>query len=873
MVRDELVGLKNDKYLITGFPLTVKQALLFEANFGEIHSIIYIDISLEAIKERMQDEKDESIEQKMNDYKTDISPLLEYYEVLGKVRRVNGDPSPPDVYKEFVEASLPQLFFFIGPRCSGKTTICKFLAERTNMTFIDFKVFLNKKRFATIRNDPEGITKELIKYLHTIKASRVIIEGFPESSKQLLCFILNGIKPRGCVFLRASESSCLTFSTKKTTKCDVSSAILCKLIKEFYKEAKEMVEILKKHECLIELTNSQETSIELLLEIAANKFDPEVILMRSDESNKESMDMAIKEMREKLQYRTINIKDLIRIEVKRNTNTANEMIKLSIEGKFITEESTIKLLRRYLYTIDGHSKFLLIGFSDEVSHLQLLEKKCCNITKEFYFYPQQAESIIRLDIPTIETYMHKNNKLIPLTLFEAENMERYYGNQLTYAVIMGAPLSGKTTVAKMLERSGFTLLDTLVITEEIKKKLATEDNPAETITITLDQLVGELKLIITTRKNKREKFVLDGFSLEDSIAIDKIISLLGPPAFFIELLCTEDTLKERYKKKNEIPELSEDQIAELDKTFAVYNDLLKYLQPLKEAAFVKVLKINTEVVEESTLQEMKGLFEPDLILITQHANIVTDDILTNFSIKYDFLYIPLHTIIKTEIHNNSEIGKELKRTRKFRNTVEKTEEYCPVHYETKLLIALVKDTIKKLRVEEKFVLVDGLLNTNRLKEENDKMELRVIDELLVIEKDIGEIRAIIRLTYDDYENIADDRVAVKKVIEEKKEAKEEVKEEIKKEDEEEVAPPPQEEEKEDKPKFNPDDYAWTDTKGKPRNIGQFFSGWKKCTPKNMVFNLMEPSTKKELVLDSIMPSIISGQLSKTKTYFQVKFSS
>lgn len=858
--------------MITGFPQTAEQAVRFEATFGEIHGIIEVDTSLEAIQERMQKAglQDEAIEQKVNDYKAAISPLLDFYRALGKVRTVDGNRSPPEVYREFVEASLPQLFFFIGPRCSGKSTVCKHLAKRTNMHYIDFKTLLSKKRFAAVRGDPEAVTKEFIRCLHTVKASRLIIEGFPENSKQLLCFLLNAIKPRGCVFLKASESSCLTFSTKGGTKCDVSSAVLCRLIKDFYAAAKEMVEILKKHECLIELINGEEIPLERVLENAARKFDPEVLLMRCDEDGKESMGEAVKKLNESLQYRVISVHQLRRIEVMRNTPLAKEMIEHVIEGKFIAEEATIRLLKAYLYPVDGHCRFLLLDFSGEVAHLQQLESQCCNLAKEFYFYPQQGEIVVHPAVPTVETYMHRSNRVVTLTQFEEQNMERYYGEQLVYAMVMGAPLSGKTTVARMVEKCGFTLLDALVLAEDIKRKLATEDNPAESITVSLDQLIEELKL----RVARREKFVLDGFSLEDGTATERVLDALGAPAFFVELVCGNEVLKERYKKKNEVAELSEEQTAELEKAFAVYSEILKSLQPLKEEPFTTVLEINSEAAEESTLQEVKGIFEPGLILITHDEVIDTDCILTNLSIKYNFLYVPLAPAIKAEIQSNTKIGRELKRTRKFRSTAEKLEdwEYCPVHYEAKMLVALVKDTIKRLRVEQKFVLVDGLLNTARLKEEEDKMQLRAIDELLGIEKEIGEIKAILRLSYDDYENVTDDRVAVKQVVEEKKEVQEEVKEEAKKEEDEEPPPPPAEEEdKQEKPAFKAEDYAWTDTEGKPRNIGQFFSAWKKCACKNIFFNGIHSGINNEILLDSLISSIISGQLSKTKTYTQVRF--
>ena len=151
-----------------------------------------------------------------------------------------------------------------------------------------------------------------------------------------------------------------------------------------------------------------------------------------------------------------------------------------------------------------------------------------------------------------------------------------------------------------------------------------------------------------------------------------------------------------------------------------------------------------------------------------------------------------------------------------------------------------------------------------------------MDELFEIDKELGEIQAIIKLTHDDYEKVEDDRIAVNLVVEEPKEVKEEKKEEKKEgegEGEEPPPPPPaDEEDKQDKPKFKPEDFAWTNTEGKPRTIGQFFSGWKNSITKNNLFNEHQSEGyETELVLDSLIASVIGGQLSKNKIYIQVRF--
>ena len=72
--------------------------------------------------------------------------------------------------------------------------------------------------------------------------------------------------------------------------------------------------------------------------------------------------------------------------------------------------------------------------------------------------------------------------------------------------------------------------------------------------------------------------------------------------------------------------------------------------------------------------------------------------------------------------------------------------------------------------------------------------------------------------------------------------------------------------------FKPEEYAWTDTVDKPRTLGQLFTGWKKCANKNMLSNeIPQEGANTEIVLDSLMATVMTGELSKTTVYVQVKF--
>jgi hypothetical protein len=46
-------------------------------------------------------------------------------------------------------------------------------------------------------------------------------------------------------------------------------------------------------------------------------------------------------------------------------------------------------------------------------------------------------------------------------------------------------------------------------------------------------------------------------------------------------------------------------------------------------------------------------------------------------------------------------------------------EYSPAHFDFRLVISLIKDTVKKVYTNQKFVLIEGMCNSMKLKEEDD----------------------------------------------------------------------------------------------------------------------------------------------------------
>ena len=65
------------------------------------------------------------------------------------------------------------------------------------------------------------------------------------------------------------------------------------------------------------------------------------------------------------------------------------------------------------------------------------------------------------------------------------------------------------------------------------------------------------------------------------------------------------------------------------------------------------------------------------------------------------------------------------------------------------MIALLQHAISLHRKpSQRFILIEGLCNSSRLAGPEDKMELRLMDELFTVERHIGEVQAVIGLQFN-----------------------------------------------------------------------------------------------------------------------------
>lgn len=247
-----------------------------------------------------------------------------------------------------------------------------------------------------------------------------------------------------------------------------------------------------------------------------------------------------------------------------------------------------------------------------------------------------------------------------------------------------------------------------------------------------------------------------------------------------------------------------------------------------ESDRVMSMSLDTSKSLESTLKELRNSFAPSVIIVNHEKRFNIDTVVANLAIKYNMLYISVYQLIKQHIQGNTSWGKLLCEKRRPReitipNISDEFEEceYSAVHFDQQLVMDLINHTVSENRTNQKYIVLEGVCNSLKLKDQMDRMEIRLQDELNMIEGCVGTIQAIIGLQFV-YEPESFDTSKAEKIVFDA--PVEEVKQAPKLDDDgnpiEEAAP-----EDPDAPKkevFKPEAYEWTTTNNCPRNLPQCY---------------------------------------------------
>lgn len=332
-------------------------------------------------------------------------------------------------------------------------------------------------------------------------------------------------------------------------------------------------------------------------------------------------------------------------------------------------------------------------------------------------------------------------------------LNKLEGKSKSVSLVYGLPLSGKTFITNELGNFGYSVLKLDLFIEEIKK-IRNVDDP-DSVVVDLAILIEELQNVIN-KLRPGEELLLDNFENPAGLGLltevghfEELFSKIGKLSKVFSLQTEEVVLRDRYKVKNEIEELNEDKEAEFKETLLLPAKLLTCFT---ENSFEKV-EINTNYAEDKTRVTLKNLLEIKLIVINNgQFDLLKDISFIDFSLRLFTVHVPY--LIEQQFVNKTNWMRRLEDTYSPRK-LKIDDRYNPLHYDEKLVLELIKKTIKenKWQIENNgnYVIIMGWMNNQLLSKEETSFNLPLNDVLKVI--NLGQLVGFFNIDLDHQESI------------------------------------------------------------------------------------------------------------------------
>ena len=228
--------------------------------------------------------------------------------------------------------------------------------------------------------------------------------------------------------------------------------------------------------------------------------------------------------------------------------------------------------------------------------------------------------------------------------------------------------------------------------------------------------------------------MFDDFPGTDKAALAALVETFGLPSHVLELECERPALDKRFMAKNEIEgEIGEEQREGLNREDEAWKGKKAAMEGLRvHEGRVSVQIVHSDVSAETTQKELNAQFAPRVVVVNHEKRLVTDTTCANLAIKYNMVYVSVYQLVRRHLQDNTEMGKKLRATRKPKDISIQSQakdefdelEFSAAHFDLHLIVDMIKQTIAQVRTCEKFILLEGMFNTTKFKEENDRLSQR-----------------------------------------------------------------------------------------------------------------------------------------------------
>ena len=838
----------NKTILISGFPNNLEEAQYFEENIGPIELILKFNASKETCIHNLKEIpeckiNEEEFGKKYDEILNNFNSLTEFYSPYSLIREIDCNKSIDEINSLLKQNLYPIIYSIIGKRYSGKTTLSQILKEKMGIEVLDFNEFsikntINKKKLTKAEKEKENeiIVNKLILKLRQMRTLRILIEDFPQNKEQYIYFCNNCKKFQKIYYLDAENSTCLErlnripFGDPNYT----DSSKLSEMLYQF-EQKKTFYDFLKKNAKVEEINVNNH--LVLTITQMMKQVQPYIAYIDFDEESINKKEELFDKLKSKYNFCLVDIDKIIANAKTRKLIDANA--ELSLEEK-------INLIRPIIFR-EECSRIILNTFPSCLNESIAFENKLCCITKYIIITSQKNLVSFKPDNSMWSHYYTSNlltilnpNDITDFKLEETLDMIK------DISIVYGPPQSGKSTIVKHLkEKYNYELLDFKEMIEQVKKTKIDPENPDAEPEITFADLTTYLKNYLANPKNLAgKKIIIDNILIiggADPFLIDtyekakEIVEIFGNFKNLYEIFVEEKNLLNKYKAKEGISEeMTEEQKTAYEESMGKPR---KLLEDIKQKS-ANIIQIDCNEPEIKSIQKFDAKYGINLIVIKHDYELNLEHNLEIFSAKNKVLYVNVPKLIYKHFYNNDAFAKKLESTygRKPlkegpKNPEDKIEniyyKYNPIKFETNLVNLLILNYISKnsklIEDSGNFVILTGYLNNDLLQNSEEAFNLPLLELNKTME--LGQITSFIQITkkgVEENETEKPEQLIIekpkKKIITDPLDVDGPPGGEEEKPEEE--APPEEENNPDGVPKFKPENFAWTNYDGKPRNYVQ-----------------------------------------------------
>ncbi|CAK0854311.1 unnamed protein product [Prorocentrum cordatum] len=142
----------TNRFLIDGFPRTLEQAKMFEHEVATVSFAVSFDLSADVMRERIAaraaaapgrvDDNPETVEKRLKVFEEQSKPVMDFYDPIGRLRRVSAAASVEEVYAETRRHFCSSFVYLLGPPGAPVVPVARRLEEKYGHCCVDVPALL-----------------------------------------------------------------------------------------------------------------------------------------------------------------------------------------------------------------------------------------------------------------------------------------------------------------------------------------------------------------------------------------------------------------------------------------------------------------------------------------------------------------------------------------------------------------------------------------------------------------------------------------------------------------------------------------------------------------------------------------------------------